>query len=314
MKKLLLSGLLFFCLSDLSAQQTYTYKFGGNFLESSGNGPALQQICTGHFLFENLPDFNINQQVYHFDNNCGFSFNDAAGFIAAGSYTIELYFKMAGLASWKRVIDFKSRTTDKGCYVLNGNMNFYNIATSAGTPFLQDEYSHYVITRDGVTKQVVMYGDGNHYITFTDNGGDAVYDANKALSFFQDDLVVANEASEGTIALLKIHNYAMDSTNVKNSFDSLSGTLTHIRATEKNTIQTHLFPNPAHDRVNITLPVHVNTTYSYQLFDAIGRIVATGTLNSGNNSVAVSLLPQGVYNLTIHDGKGNAATERFMIH
>ncbi|HQE11980.1 MAG TPA: T9SS type A sorting domain-containing protein [Flavipsychrobacter sp.] len=310
-KSIFTSLLLSFALVSLG-QQTYSYKFNGNFNEGSGNGPALNKICTGQFVFETLPDYNINQNVYQFDNNCGFSFDDANGFLASGTYTIELYFKMSGLSSWKRVINFKNSTSDKGCYVFNGQMNFYNIATSAGAPFLAGEYTHYVITRNGNTKEVTMYGDGNHYISFVDNLDDALYDGNNKLIFFQDDNVVPNESSDGSIAMLKIHNFEMDSLGVKASFNNLSGALTSINSLENNPAFS-IYPNPASTVLTINMPAaDATSNSSFKVQDIMGKTILKGVVTSGKNTINLYSLSSGVYNLMLQDNKGNLFSKRII--
>lgn len=310
-KSIFTSLLLSFALVSLG-QQTYSYKFNGNFNEGSGNGPALNKICTGQFVFETLPDYNINQNVYQFDNNCGFSFDDANGFLASGTYTIELYFKMSGLSSWKRVINFKNSTSDNGCYVFNGQMNFYNIATSTGAPFQAGEYTHYVITRNGNTKEVIMYGDGNHYISFVDNLDDAVYDGNKKFIFFQDDNVVAGEASDGSIAMLKIHNFEMDSIGVKASFNNLSGALTSINSLEKNPAFS-IYPNPLSTVLTINMPaVDATSNSNFKIQDILGKTILKGVVTSGKNTINLHYLSSGVYNLLLQDNKGNLFSKRII--
>jgi hypothetical protein len=311
-KALFLTSLVVAYAVAVFAQQTYTYRFNGNFTESSGNGPTLTPLGTGQFAPDTLLDFNLYQNVYHFDANCGFSFTDASNFISSGSYTIEVYFKLSNLSSWKRVIDFKDRTSDKGCYVYNGQMNFYNLVTSTGTaPFQANEYSHYVITRDAATKKVILYGDGDKYVSFTDNSDDAVYGSNKKLNFFQDDLVVGNEAANGAIALLKIHNYTMDSAAVKTSYTSLSGALTGIKSLENNAIPLSIYPNPATENMTIALP-ETNEVYSYQIVNALGKVLVNGTAHSGKNNISISTLTQGVYIIVLHDNKGNRASQRIL--
>jgi hypothetical protein len=309
MKTLLLCIL---CLSTsvLYGQQAVReYRFAGDFKEVSNAGPELQQLCTGNFEQEFLPDYGFTQPVYHFDTNCGFYYDDSLdNFIASGSYTIELYFKLNALNSWKRVIDFKSRTTDRGCYVYNGQLNFYNIATSSSAaPFVADSFSHYVITRDSVTKHVMMYGDGDKFIEFTDNNDDAVYDASKKLRFFQDDLIVRNEAAAGAIALLRIYNYAMDSVTVRQTYNGLSSALGVGNTTSEASCSIH--PNPVRDAVMLSLPG--NGLYRYMITDAGGRVLLQGQVAGGRSTIDMAALPTGMYVLRLQ-GEGNMFTRKLI--
>jgi hypothetical protein len=310
MKKVLFSVSLLLSAATLHAQSVYTYYFNGNFNEAGGIGPTLTPLCTGNFVQDTLVDYgNMNRQVYRFDQNCGVQFDDSLGnFIASGSYSIELYFKMDNLSVWKRVIDYKMRTTDYGCYVFNGQLNFYNVATSSGAPFAANEYSHYVITRNDTTKDVLLYGDGNNYITFNDPTGNAVYNANKKLRFFQDDLIIGGEASSGSVAILRIYNYALDSNAVQDVYDDLDGTL-GLRSATKNQLQADVYPNPVSDALNIALPG--NGTYRYSLVSFTGTVLQTGNVANSANKIDVSQLPAGMYLLKLMDKDGMTGTMKF---
>ncbi len=310
MKKLLFSASLIMASATMFAQNVYTYHFNGNFNEAGGVGPTLTPLCTGSFVQDTLPDYgNLITQVYRFDPNCGFQFDDSlGGFIASGTYTIELYFKMDNLSSWKRVIDYKMRSTDYGCYVFNGQLNFYNLQTSAGAPFTANEYSHYVITRNDVTKDVLLYGDGNNYITFNDAAGNAIYGLNKKLNFFQDDLIVQNEASSGSVALLKIYNYALDSNQVEDVYDDLENALA-INNAQKSKLDATAYPNPVADELNISLPAY--NTYEYSVMSSTGRVVKSGKFINATNRVDMSALPAGMYVIRVLGADGISGTMKF---
>ena len=310
MKKFLFAAFLLFASATINAQNVYTYYFNGNFNEAGGVGPNLTALCTGSFVLDTLVDYgNLNRQVYRFDQHCGIEFNDSINnFISSGTYTIELYFKMDNLASWKRVIDFKMRSTDKGCYVFNGQLNFYNIASSAGAPFTASEYSHYVITRNDTTKDVMLYGDGNNYILFNDAAGDALYGVNKKLHFFQDDLAVPLEASSGSVAILRIYNYALDSNAVDDVYTDLSGTLA-VNNKQENDLNTLVYPNPVADELNITLPA--NDIYTYSIMSFTGSVIKSGNISNASNKIDVSILPAGMYVLKVVGKDGVSGTMKF---
>lgn len=301
MKKLILLSSIITTLYCTSYAQNAvkTYYFKGDFQEETQSAPALVPICEGAFANSFLPDYNLTRQAYNFEENCGFSYNDSTeNFISSGSYSIALYFKMNELDSWKRVIDFKSRTTDRGCYVYYGQLNFYNIVTSTGSaPFYTDSFSHYVITRDATTKKVEMYGDGNKFISFIDGNDDAVYDASKTLRFFQDDLVVSGEASAGTVALLKIYNYAMDSVNVKSEYDNLGNDITSIKTPTAQNV-ARVFPNPTSNILNISIPENSQNS-SYQLLDIYGKNLMNGLLYNSTSKIDIGALSKGFYFLHI---------------
>ena len=154
------------------AQNTIGYFFE-NSLKSSD--PAIPNLVIlgrqGIFVQDALPELEgMKKTAYQFERNCGLQFDNAAanGFIK-DSYTIEVYFRFDKLNSWKRVVDFKNRKTDWGCYIFNGKLNFYNLLVSEKAPVNENEYTHYIISRDGATNTVRIYADGVSKIEFIDN-------------------------------------------------------------------------------------------------------------------------------------------------
>lgn len=210
------------------AQRQGVYSFNKNLEEDTGLFPALKVLGEkGEFKEDILPELkNAKRQVYFFEKNCGLQFdNRAANGFLGDSYTIEMYFKFSALDSWKRVLDFKNRKTDNGCYIYDGKLNFYNFVTSDRAPVRRNEYTHYVISRNGQTKQFKMYIDGESKIEFTDKNNDAVIDEDQVLNFFFDDLMVKEEASEGAVALIKISDFVIPANEIKQSFVTLNKTV-----------------------------------------------------------------------------------------
>ena len=206
------------------AQRVGVYAFENSFAEASNQFPMLRLLGQpGDFVEEKIAELdNVKRFVYAFDKNCGLQFdNRAANDFFSGSYTIEMYFRFAALDSWKRVVDFKNRKTDNGCYVYDGKLNFYNYAVGEKAPVRPNKYTHYVVSRNAKTKQVKMYVDGLSKIEFTDKDNEGVVDEDGLLNFFYDDLIVKDEASEGAVALLKIYDYVIEPQNVRRNFDDL---------------------------------------------------------------------------------------------
>lgn len=200
------------------------YLFNENFACLDGSLPALSPLGSrGSFGEEALPELgDMNKSVYRFNKNCGLQFDNAiAGQFLGASYSIEIYFRFDELNSWKRVIDFKNRSTDEGCYIFNGKLNFYNLMMSDLSPIRVNEYTHYTITRDERTKEVKIFADGVSKITFRDTLNRAVISGNQKLNFFFDDLKVTDEASAGAVAMIRLFNYTLNPTEVMANFVGL---------------------------------------------------------------------------------------------
>ena len=225
MQQLRLFVVLFFStLVSALAQRVGVYTFENSFAEASNKFPMLRLLGRpGDFVEEKIAELdNQKRFVYAFDKNCGLQFdNRAANGFFDESYTIEMYFRFAELDSWKRVVDFKNRKTDNGCYVYDGKLNFYNYAVGEKAPVRPNKYTHYVVSRNAKTKQVKMYVDGLSKIEFTDKLDEGKVDEDGLLNFFYDDLMVKDEASEGAIALLKIYDYVIEPQNVRRNFSEI---------------------------------------------------------------------------------------------
>lgn len=225
----------------VQAQREGTYYFQNNFEEVSGTLPPLKVLGKrGGFAEEPLPQLNNTlQTVYNFDKNCGLQFdNRAAGGFIGQTYTIEVYFRFTMLDSWKRVIDFKSRRSDNGCYIYEGKLNFYNFALGNKAPVRANKYTHLVVSRDGNTKLLKMYVDGESKIEFIDRDNHGLVSEEGVLNFFFDDLIVKDEASEGAVSMIKLYDYVKSPEAIKRDFQRLQQIVTSKAPTVPAPTQT----------------------------------------------------------------------------
>ncbi len=257
-------------------------------------------LDSGRFIRDTLCTGQI-RQVWHFPFNAGLQFNNrTTGFIRQ-SYTIELFFEMENLSSYKRIVDFKNRKTDKGAYLYSSFLNFYNIATSNQISFAPKQYGYYVITRDSATQRVRIYSSGQAQLSFIDIGGDALLDTAQKLNFFQDDLAVQREASAGNAALITLFNRALDSAQIFSRFTNVCNILSVDDAEVQ--IPARLSPNPAHDALAVALdPSWLGA--NYRVVSPNGAVLQVGALGSVSNRLTISGLAPGLYVLQIeHKGK-----------
>lgn len=304
MRVLFFTALIFTAVNAIS-QNSYLYEFNGKFDEASGNGPRLTTLGeTGKFITDNLPELgNVKRKVYRFQKNSGLNYNISNSRLKLyGSYSIELYFKFDALDSWKRVIDFKNRTTDNGVYIFNGKLNFYKIITSDISPVVPNEYTHYIITYDAATRMVNMYADGVCKITFFDEYGDARADSGE-LHFFYDDLVVKNEASSGTVAFVKLFDYTLTPEKAKYCYENLRHTI-HPELVLASPVQA----KPAGPTVLTVSIININTGQPVIATVTIKRISAPeNSLTLPQVSEIHQLLSKGNYLLHVK-AKGYAET------
>lgn len=295
---LLFASLIFSFYAE--AQQVLFYNFENTLQEESGHGPELTVLGNqGTFEIATLDEIaNKTKTVYRFEKNSGLQFNnEASGAFIGEGYTIEIYFEFDELNSWKRVVDWKNRKTDWGAYVYNGKLNFYNILYSNEAPVVEGEFTYYVVTRDAETKNVLIYTDAQVKIDFIDNEGHALVDEAGVLNFFHDDLVVQNEASAGSVGMLKLYNYTLDSTQIQENWDGMGSQVFGINKARQKT-SVLVYPNPVSAAAFIDLSsFEEGKSIDIGIYNADGRMVYQTTANNSSErlEIGISMLPSGLY-------------------
>ncbi|HEY9176646.1 MAG TPA: T9SS type A sorting domain-containing protein [Flavipsychrobacter sp.] len=301
MRKLLLLPLAVLLIASASAQnKTYRFHFNNRLSENVFQGSPLVPMCAGTYTFQTLA--GVNKRAYNFDKGCGLVFNDSAtNLLASGSYTIEMYFKLDTIQGYKKLIDFDSLGVDPGFYNQNGKLVMYNKFTSPDSVIGAGQYEYAAITRDGSTKDMYVYHNDKVIGMLNDNNDQYIYGTEKLLIFFKDDKGTNGEQTGGSVGLIHISNYVMDSTTIKSNYNGLASTL-NISETANRDKQINVWPNPATDYVAISMPV----AGSYILYDLAGRAHAAGKLKHGTNKLAIQQYPAGIYMLEVISGEGGS--------
>lgn len=185
-----------------SAALIHNYELNGS-LDDSLGGPALVETTSGSGV--------IGPQAYSFAQNQGLRLA-AGAFPSLSTYSVETSFLFTDTAGYRRILDFKNRSSDTGLYNLNTALNFYNIVTGTAGTILPATQNRVVFTRDGATGTATGYVNGVQQFTFNDSSNLAVIDT--FLTFFQDDLATPNEASAGRADYIRIYDTALTSAQV----------------------------------------------------------------------------------------------------
>mgnify|MGYP001551149897 CR=1 FL=1 len=306
MKKFLLLPVLLLSVSAAFAQTTYKYHFNNNLHDAGGAGPDLIASCTAAYNIEALP-IGFSKNVFQFDKGCGLTFDDAAGgFLASGSYTIEMYVKLDTVQGYTKFIDYDARTSDKGFYNQSGKIALYPHFTSDSI-ISGGTYFYLGLTRYATTKNMYIYV-GNHTVgSYTDTGNEYVYDTHKTLVFFIDDSITRHEDVTGAVAMLHISNYAMDSLAIENNYSNLSGTLTVPNTIARNG-DISIYPNPAAEFTNIT----ISAPAAYVLRDLTGKAIQNGIFLSGSNKLDLSRISAGMYLLHVSGSDGSTGVYKIV--
>jgi OOP family OmpA-OmpF porin len=224
----LLAVLLFALhIPSFSQSSQWTYDFNNGLIPIESGGPSLKQLGEpGQYIKEKIPGSeDLSRSIYVFQKNSGLQFNntEAKGFLNK-SFTIEIYFKLDELDSWKRVLDFKNRKSDYGSYIYDGKLNFYDYAIGEKAPVKANQYVHYVYSRDFETKVIKMYINGLSKVEFKDPGTEGMLDNDQVLNFFQDDLIANHESSAGSIALIRVYDRVMTPVFIRRSYQTIAKT------------------------------------------------------------------------------------------
>ena len=72
-----------------------------------------------------------------------------------------------------------------------------------------------------------------------------------------------------------------------------------------------LFPNPSHNIINVAVPQAANMPETYIVYNNLGQVVNTGTINSNNQELDISGYDNGVYFIKLNGG-GSTQTLQFI--
>jgi len=314
-----LAGLLFGLISSPGfSQRTLTYDFSKGFSNLENDGPDLKTIGeTGKFeemILKGLGD--SRRKVFFFPINSGLQFdNQKADGMLDKSFTVELYFKFNTLNDWKRILDFKNRTSDNGPYLHKARLNFFNFITGQNIAVRPGEYIHYVYSRNHETGLVKMYIDGESKVEFKDATQEGILSEAGLLNFFQDDLVVNYEASDGAVALIRLYDRVLTPVLIKKTFkeikekglESILPEITEAvnsqepinQTTPPEQIEIPTVNTPEPEKFNISGKV-----YSSSEMKPKANVTVTARLPSRDSVIArATTATDGSYKLLLEDNK-----------
>lgn len=185
----------------------HDYNLNGTLADSLG-GPSLTQVAGGI----------LGGTGFTFPANEGLSLVGAVD--TSGPYSIEIVFSFDQVGGYRRILDFKNRTSDSGFYTLNGNLNFFPVVTAATTTVAAGTTVNVLLTRSAAG-QVNGYVNTDFSFSFVDATGLATTLTDQLL-FFVDDLVVQNEASSGFVDRIRIFDQVLSQ---QDAIDLANGTV-----------------------------------------------------------------------------------------
>jgi hypothetical protein len=179
----------FFLAGPLQAQLLHDYELNGDYLDAFGGNPMIP--------------------MGYFDGNrvCLWSRPgpNVSGVIDPGTYCIQLKFTPLATTGWRKILDFKNRTSDRGLYIYNSKLQFYPYTPGPDIAFTPGVPVTVLFTRDAATGQMSGYVDGVWQWTITDSPNDATFTGPAILFIFlSDDLAVPGESMSGSLDFFRI--------------------------------------------------------------------------------------------------------------
>ncbi len=155
-------------------------------------------------------------------------------------------------------------------------------------------------TTQGMLKQIISYSiDG---IQFIQTGLDTTeFDIAEEYRYFTVDFTGMPGVENNPHFKVRIDFQGnTENTSGNNRFDNitLKGKFTDVGITQHappRDVALHVYPNPATSRVHVELINAPEENHPYALFDLTGRLLLSGTLQPGVNTLDVSGVKQGVY-------------------
>jgi hypothetical protein len=204
--RILAAALTTLCLAGgaQAAAVVHDYQLNGTLADALG-GPALTAINAGG------ANGTIGATGFSFPANSGLQLT--GGLFNADTYSIEMAFSFDSVSSWRRIIDFKDRSTDFGLYNFDGGIQFFPFTTGS-TIFTPGGMVNLIITRDDAIDAFNVYAAGVNILSLTDTAGDAVFSTSgQIVNFFRDDVVFPGEASAGFVDKIRFYDGALTATD-----------------------------------------------------------------------------------------------------
>jgi len=130
------------------------------------------------------------------------------------TYTIDMQFHFDDVTGYRRVLDFKDRSSDRGLYIHDGQLVFYPGQLTSSPVIGAGENLDVLVSRNGANGNFVGFVNGTEQVAFNDAGGNAIFDGTGNIAyFFKDDTVHGGEESGGVVTEIKLYSGALDATN-----------------------------------------------------------------------------------------------------
>ena len=179
---------------------SHVYLLDGSYADQNG-GPSLANDGGA-----------LDATGYSFAANQGLSLSNVLG----TTYTIDFQSSFAVVTGFRKLVDFKDRSSDNGLYNLSTTLDFFPVVNGPTGAFAPNVLARVTITRDAATDAFVGYVNGLQQFTFTDSTALATFSSGTQIArFFEDDFNTGQaEASAGRVEYIRLYSTALSATDV----------------------------------------------------------------------------------------------------
>ena len=269
-------------IENIGAVATHIYDLNNSFADSLG-GPNI--VSGGGTLGPGGYTFSAGQ---------GPNLSNA---IHPSTYSIEMIFRISNTTGFKKLLDFKNRSSDFGLYNDDREVTLFPYDSESGVVFTANQNAHLVVTRDEAAKHFSVYVNGVQRISVLDVDDAAVFSAaNNIIHFLRDDTLFGEgENPSGFLDRVRIYDGVLTPTQVSSLFSG--GTPTPA---PKDWYKLNL---TAGQTITIGINALTSGTLSLNLVNSGGTTVATAVAGPTNvykliNAFQVST--SGTYGISVN--------------
>ncbi|UCF38404.1 MAG: hypothetical protein JSU96_06050, partial [Acidobacteriota bacterium] len=194
-----------------SARLKADYQFQNTLASSVSGPPNLNNVGSNTFAV-GMVDGNPST-VLNFAPNDGLTLVPTVGVMPNDTYTIAVLFSFKETSRWRKILDLKNGEVDRGLFVLDGMLVFYNESSSSINASINpNTFVQVVLTRDS-DKRVVGYVNGVKQFSFTDVNNSAVISDKNTLRFFNN-VPRPGDSASGAVARVRIYDNAISEEEV----------------------------------------------------------------------------------------------------
>lgn len=179
----------------------HAYEFNGNLLDALGGPAAINNGAT------------VGATGLTFGNGQGPSLS---GVLPVSVYSVEFRFSLEFVDGYRRLLDFKNQTTDRGLYVRDGGLVFFDETDNLPINVVAPNVSTHVVLTRSLSGLVTGYLNGVQRFQFDDslNQFATFSETNSIGTFFRDDGVIAGENSPGFVDFIHVYDGVLSGTQV----------------------------------------------------------------------------------------------------